>query len=198
LTERADLIEPRLATALEHPLRIDILSILRSGPSSPARIQRQLENVSLNLVSHHIKVLKDLGCVELVETVNRRGAREHIYRAAGPSIVGDEEFEGLTPRTRYRLTTTIVRAISQDLTGSLGTGRFDKQPGSHISRSPLKLDSQGSAEITEILRRTLEAILEIGDRSLSRLESNGEEGLPMTIAIMKFPTVGGATEADDT
>jgi DNA-binding transcriptional ArsR family regulator len=192
-----ELIDPRLVTALEHPLRIEILSILRHGPSSPARIQRQMENVSLNLVSHHIKVLKDLGCIELVETVKRRGAREHIYRAAGPSILGDEEFEELTPKARYRLTTSIVRAISQDLTGSLGTGLFDKVPASHVSRSPLKLDSLGSKEVTDVLLRALEEVLEIGHRNSSRLESSGEEGVPMTIAIMKFPTVSGGTEADD-
>jgi len=188
--QRPQLIDPRLATAIEHPVRIEILSILRKEPSSAARIQRQLDNVSLNLVSHHMKVLKDLGCIELVETINRRGAREHIFRIARSMIVSDEEFAGATPRTRNKMTVSVIRTISQDLSTSLATGRFYTRTDSHMSRSPLTLDRQGSEELTDLLRRTLNEVLAIGDRSLERLETSNEESEPTTVAIMKFPTDG--------
>lgn len=185
----SQLIDPRLATAVEHPLRIEILSALTRGPSSATRIQRQLDNVSLNLVAHHMNVLKDLGCIELVETVNRRGAREHIFRTAKSTIVSDEEFEALAPRQKYRLTATVLRAISTDLSTSLSTGKFGTRSDSHVSRAPLALDEQGCAELTDLLRETLDQVLEIGDRSRRRLASSEEAPVPMTVAIMKFPTV---------
>ncbi len=191
-----ELIDRRLAKALEHPLRIEILSILRHGPSSPARIERQLENVSLNLVSHHIKVLKELGCVELMETVSKRGAREHIYRIVGTLIVNDKEWEELTPKMRHRVTVSILRSISNDLSASLGTGRFEEIPDHHLSRSPLKLDREGWSEAVDLLSRTLDEVLEVGSRSLKRIEASGEVPMPVTVAIMQFPTVDIDADVD--
>jgi DNA-binding transcriptional regulator GbsR (MarR family) len=183
-----ELIDPRLATAIEHPLRIEIMGILLRGPSSAARIQRELDNVSLNLVAHHMKVLKDLDCIELQETVARRGAREHIFRIATPAIVSDEEFTALTPKRRMRMTASILRAISQDLSASLSTGKFDSRRDTHTSRSPLVLDDEAGAELTDLLERTLAEVLEIGARSRRRLEASDEEPVPTTVAILKFPT----------
>ena len=41
----------------------------------------QLE-LDLRSVAYHVRVLKKLGCIELVESLPRRGAVEHVYRAA--------------------------------------------------------------------------------------------------------------------
>jgi DNA-binding transcriptional ArsR family regulator len=185
------LVDPRLAKALEHPTRIQILGALRFAPSSPTQIQRELEHVSLNLVAHHMKVLKELGFVELVETVNKRGAREHIYRLARSPVVSDEAWEQLTPKMRQPLTATILRLISDDLARSLGTGLFDKLPDVHLSRSPLKLDREGWAEAVALLTQTLEEVSEIGSRSLERLKASGETPTAATIAILQFPTDKG-------
>jgi len=185
-----ELIDPRLAKALEHPIRTDILSILRDGPSSPARIQRRLDNVSLNLVSHHVKVLKDLGCIELVETTSKNGATERIYRAVGPPVLSDSEWDELPPAVRRRITVRIVRRISDDLARSLGTVPWDRGMDTHFSRSPLRLDRQGWREIGAVLERTLDEVLEIGDRSAKRCEAAGEEPTATTVAIMQFPAAG--------
>jgi DNA-binding transcriptional ArsR family regulator len=184
-----DLIDPRLAKALEHPIRVEILSVLREGPSSPTRIARRLENVSLNLVSHHMKVLKELGCIELVETTRKRGAKEHIYRATGTPIVSAEEWDELSPQMQQSLTVTFLRMISDDLAKSLGAGLFNEDPDHHLSRSPLMLDSEGKAEIAKLLSRTLDEVLEIGLKSVKRIETSDETATPMTVAIMHFPTV---------
>lgn len=182
-----DLIDTRLAKALEHPTRVEILSILRDGPSSPARIQRRLENVSLNLVSHHMKVLKELDCVELLETVSKRGATEHIYRALGSPILNDEAWKELSPKLRKPVTATILRMISSDLARSLGSGKFDENSNVHVSRSPLNLDQEGWSEVVDLLARTLDEVIEIGARSVSRLEAGDETPTAVTVAILQFP-----------
>lgn len=191
-----ELVDPRLAKALEHPIRTEILVILRHGPSSPARIQRQLENVSLNLVSHHMKVLKKLGCIELAETVNKRGATEHVYRAVRSFIVSDEEWRKLTPKMRLPLTATVLRLLSNDLAQAIGAGRLDEIPDTHLSRTPLKLDREGWSEAVDILARTLDEILEVGGRSVKRMEAGGEPPLRVTVAIMQFLT-GDVPTVDD-
>lgn len=184
-----DFIDPRLIKAMEHPLRIEILGVLRAGPSSPTRIQRQLGTASLNLVSHHMKVLKELGCIELVETVSRRGAKESIYRAVGQFIISDEVWAKLTLTLRLPIAANVLRLISDDLARSLGAGKFDELTGTHLSRTPVKLDREGWSEATDLLARTLAEILEIGNRSLERVEAGDEVPIPTTVVIMQFPTV---------
>lgn len=186
-----DFIDPRLIKALEHPTRIEILNILWTEPSSPARIQRRLQNVSLNLVAHHMKVLKELECVELVETVSRRGARERIYRTTGPFIISDEAWEKLTPKLRQPITASILRLISNDLARSLSAGKFDAIQDNHLSHTLLELDQEAWAEIVGILAGALGEIVEAGVKSRERIKAGDGTQPPLqtSIAIMQFPTV---------
>jgi len=72
-------IDPRLAKALSRPLRADALALIGDGVSSPKLIAAKL-GVDLRTVAYHVRVLRNLGCIELVETRPRRGATEHVYR----------------------------------------------------------------------------------------------------------------------
>jgi DNA-binding transcriptional ArsR family regulator len=74
-------IDPRLAKALSNEVRARALSLVAAGPSSPKAIAAEL-GLDLRGVAYHVRVLKKLGCIELVETQPRRGAVEHIYRVA--------------------------------------------------------------------------------------------------------------------
>jgi hypothetical protein len=74
-------IDPRLAKALSNDVRARALRLIVAGPKSPKAIGVEL-GLDVRGVAYHVRVLKRLGCVELVETQHRRGAVEHIYRAA--------------------------------------------------------------------------------------------------------------------
>lgn len=113
-------------------------------------------------------MLKDLGCIALVETVKKKGAKEHIYRATGAPIVTDEEWESLSPMVRRRVTLTVLQRISADLAVALGAGMFDTDLDTHVSRTPLNLDRQGWTEVSAVLERTLNEVLEIGQTSPRR------------------------------
>ena len=69
-----------MAKALAHPLRVQLLTALNEGVASPNELAKRL-NEPLTNVSYHVRMLHDLGCIELVETEPRRGALEHYYRA---------------------------------------------------------------------------------------------------------------------
>lgn len=75
-------IDPRLAKALSSDLRARILKLILEREQSPKSIAEEL-GLDLRGVAYHVRVLKKLECVELVATKPRRGAIEHIYRAAG-------------------------------------------------------------------------------------------------------------------
>lgn len=180
------LIDLRLVRAHEHPIRIEILQILTKGPNSPARICRRLKGVSLNLVSHHMKVLQEAGCIKLLETVEKGGTTEHVYEALEPRFIRAAEWEELTPKLRQPTTATILRLISADVSRALQQGTFDEGPSRHLSRSPLNLDREGWEEVVDILRRTLDEVLEVRAKSAERVASSGERTTPARVAILQF------------
>ncbi len=181
------LIDTRLLKAMAHPTRQHILDLLVEGPSSPVKMKRRMENISLNLVSHHIKVLKDLGCVELIDTVQRRGATEHIYRATKSHMFSAEEWAALDPKDRPPLTANVLRLISEDASRAFAEGRMDQLPDNHLSRSTLDLDQEGWEEVVGILGRVLEEVQEANARSAERAQASGEKLMPSRVMIMQFP-----------
>ncbi len=76
-----DAIDHRLVRALSHPVRVRILEILSERVASPNDLSEEL-GVELSHVAYHTRTLGRCGCLELVDTAQRRGATEHFYRAA--------------------------------------------------------------------------------------------------------------------
>lgn len=74
-------IDERLVRALSHPLRVQILEILSERVASPNDLSEEL-GVELTHVAYHTRTLDRCGCLELVDTAQRRGATEHYYRTA--------------------------------------------------------------------------------------------------------------------
>jgi DNA-binding transcriptional ArsR family regulator len=72
-------IDPRLAKALSSPLRAEALALIGEGVNSPKLIAEKLD-LDLRNVAYHVRVLRNLGCIELIETKPRRGATEHVYQ----------------------------------------------------------------------------------------------------------------------
>ncbi len=72
-------IDQRVAKALSSPLRARALALIAAGVASPKAIADEL-GLDVRHVAYHVRVLRKLGCIELIETEQRRGAVEHIYR----------------------------------------------------------------------------------------------------------------------
>lgn len=174
-----------MVKALAHPTRVDILNVLVEGPSSPSRISRQLDNVSLNLTSHHIKVLRELDCVELQEEVRHGGRTEHIYRLSKRPMFTAEEWKEVEPEDGQYLTLDILRVVSEEVRQALLDGGFDG-PDRHLSRTPLAVDREGWQEVVKILERALYELFEVGERSVTRAERSGEDLAKARVVIMQF------------
>jgi DNA-binding transcriptional ArsR family regulator len=74
-------IDQRLAKALSNAMRARALNLIAKGTASPKEIAAALD-LDVRSVAYHVRVLRELGCVELAEMRQRRGAVEHRYRAA--------------------------------------------------------------------------------------------------------------------
>jgi DNA-binding transcriptional ArsR family regulator len=181
------LIDPRILKAQSHPIRAHILNILAEGPNSPSRMQRRMENISLELVCHHIRVLRTVGLIELVRIKEHGGRKEHIYRATRRQYFSLEEWLAVDPKFRDPVIGTILRQISDDTGRAAAEGRFSEFPESHLSRSPIELDAQGWMDVVEALEVALERILEAHAQSKERAQVSGEALMVARVVMMQFP-----------
>jgi DNA-binding transcriptional ArsR family regulator len=81
-------IDQRLAKALSSSLRARALNLIAEGVASPKAIAGAL-GLDVRSVAYHVRVLRELGCIELVETQQRRGAVEHLYRITERTLEKD-------------------------------------------------------------------------------------------------------------
>lgn len=181
------LIDPRILKAQSHPVRAEILNILSEGPNSPSRMHRRMNGVSLQLVCHHIKVLREVGLIGLVRIEPRGNRQEHIYRATKRQFFTLEEWLTVDPKFRDPVIGTILRQISDDTGRAAAEGRFSEFPDSHLSRSPIELDSLGWTEVVEVLEIALDGILEAHARSKERAQATGEALMFARVVMMQFP-----------
>ncbi len=154
--ETASAVDSRLAKALAHPLRVQLLAALNQGVASPNELAKKLDEPLTN-VSYHVRMLHDLGCIELVDTEPRRGALEHFYR----------------PILREHL----LQGGNRD--GSHGEG-------ARSSWTPLHLDAQGHQAVAEVLSETVEKLLEIESEVKSRVTVADGNLTPTEVAILHF------------
>lgn len=85
-----------LLEALQHPLRREVLRYLQQhGTGSASEISREL-GVRVGNLSYHVRRLAQLGLIEEVRAVRRRGALMHVfrttnaYREAIAALLSDE------------------------------------------------------------------------------------------------------------
>src|SRR5215212_4350562 len=87
--------DERLAKALSHRLRVQVLQRLdEAGEASPKELAEALGE-PLGNISYHVRILRELECVELVRTEPHRGTLAHFYRATVRPWLDDEQWAAL-------------------------------------------------------------------------------------------------------
>ena len=191
--------EKRRATifnALKHPLRVRILEVLNEGPRSPSQfveeglIPKELFNSyqqALSLASYHFRELEKEGCLEVVESIPRRGAVEHVYRGMTPLVFfSDAEFEAMPETTRGQLSRLALQGLIARADRALSTETFDARPDRHLTWVPMQLDERGWKEVIATLATTFGELTQIRHDARDRLAASGEEVIPTTVAMLGF------------
>ena len=183
----SDINDPRLIKALAHPLRVRILSVLETRElASPNELADELE-VSLGVVSYHVRRLHALGFLELVRRTPRRGAIEHHYRAKARPRVSDDvwaETPGIVKRAMIGAT---LQQINGYVNAAAAGGGFDRTEA-HLSRTVLMLDDEGWKELAGEMARWVEVVERIEAESQARIERSpggeSESTAKRTAAVM--------------
>jgi DNA-binding transcriptional ArsR family regulator len=180
-----DLVDPRIAKALSHPMRGRILAILNERTASPNEIAEMIDERLPN-VSYHVRALHDLGCIELVDTAQRRGAIEHYYRALMRPFFSDRDWKRLPKSGRQSISDSALQIIWEDVSEAIQAGTFEERADRHLSHSPMTLDTKGWRELAKVLEEALAEAEKIESESLGRLKKSGESGIPTRLVAMQF------------
>jgi DNA-binding transcriptional ArsR family regulator len=180
-----DLVDPRIAKALSHPMRARILMILNERVASPNEIAEDIDERLPN-VSYHVRALLDLGCIELVDTAQRRGAIEHYYRAVVRPFFSDSDWKKIPRTGRQAISDSILQILWEDLSDSMKSGTFESRTDRHLTHSQMVLDQEGWDEMTKLLAGVLAEVEKVETRSKARLRKSNGAGIPTTFALMHF------------
>jgi DNA-binding transcriptional ArsR family regulator len=177
-------IQESLIKALGHPLRWSILDVvIDRSEASPIEVARILDQ-PLATVSHHMRVLRDAGCVELIRTEPRRGAVEHYYRAAAPAFIDEEHWPELPLALRRSYAGQTFGRIIDEAAAAGTAGAFDGATA-HVDRMLVELDERGRDELSALLTDVLRQAQAIQARSDAR-RTDGADVRMSEIALLHF------------
>ena len=191
--ETASAVDSRLAKALAHPLRVQLLAALNEGVASPNELAKRLDEPLTN-VSYHVRMLHDLGTIELVETEPRRGALEHYYRAVVRPFFADREWKRLPRNARGSISDAVLQLVWDDAAEAIKNGTFDQRENRHLSRTVLVVDDAGWDELNELLVEMIDRAMQIQADSATRASKEGDEGFSVNLVMMTHPTPNSAKE----
>jgi DNA-binding transcriptional ArsR family regulator len=195
-TKKKDGVEQIVAKAFAHPLRVQILIILNEKVASPNMLSQELDQ-SLNLVAYHVRVLEKYDCIELVDTKQRRGATEHFYRATRRQFLTDSEWARMPENLRPGLAGAMLKSVFEDLEAASNSGTLDEVDDLHLSRTPMVVDTQGWTDVSDLLRQTLDRVLEIQTESSQRIAEGSEEtGILSKVHMLHFKSPNPEDEAE--
>lgn len=184
-----------ICTALKHPLRVRILEVLNEGPRSPSQFVEEglipkehytSYQQALSLASYHFRELQKEGCLEVIESIPRRGAVEHVYRGLARVYFNDEEFEGLPRETRRRLSRISLQGMIARVDRAIREDTFDARVDRHLTWMPVQLDERGWEEVIATLASTFHELTQIRHDARDRIAASGEKVVPATVAILGF------------
>lgn len=189
------IVDPRLAMALGHPLRVHILGAIAQRSLSPVEVAQECDE-PVSKVSYHFKVLRDCQCIELTEEVPKRDAAEHVYRGTRRSLLGDADWKRLPKSVRGGATGVTLLDLFRNALGAVEAGTFDARDDRHLSWSTLTLDERAWDQLTEALERTREEIMDLAAEAAERMAKTGGESLSVSFVLACYETPRPRSGAD--
>jgi DNA-binding transcriptional ArsR family regulator len=183
--EKAEAADQRVALALRHPMRVELMRLFTETTYSPNELASKL-GLSLNSVSYHVRVLHANGFIEPAGERQVRGAVEHFYRGVSRAEISEEEWRSFSTEERSEISSLIINYLFAEALGALQTGALDSRDDRHLTWRPLSLDEQGWGELMDLLLRTMREAETVQARSDERRSRSGEEAITAIFGLMGF------------
>jgi DNA-binding transcriptional ArsR family regulator len=159
-------IDHDLVKAMAHPLRYELLLKLNGRSASPNELSKEVK-ASVGTVNYHIRLLEQMGFVELVEQKKRRGATEHFYRATQRAWFSKSGWARLPIAVRRSIAGVTLDSIWGTVKRAAVANAFD-DPDVHVTSTALELDDKAYANVCEVLSGALQRVLDIQADCLTR------------------------------
>ncbi|HVO55008.1 MAG TPA: helix-turn-helix domain-containing protein [Solirubrobacterales bacterium] len=158
------------AKALGHPTRVRILMSMNAPTRTLSpKVFSEESGESLGNSSYHFRQLEKAGCVEVVETIARRGATEHHYAPVKRAMAWTSEWEALGPVVRQNLTASLLGGAVHRIGNAIDAGTFDARNESHMSWDTAWIDEEGWQELHKVFQHALEEALLITTEAEKRV-----------------------------
>jgi hypothetical protein len=183
-------IDQRMIRALAHPLRVQILEILTERVASPNWLSGELD-AGLSHVAYHTRALDKCGCLDLVDTEQKRGATEHFYKASPCSFVGGRAWRKVPRSVLGGVSAATLQTFLDKAISALEAGTLEGREDTIFRWMPLLLDQAGWDEVVAIMEEATNLVLAAHRRSQDRLATSGAQGAISTvIGLASFETAG--------
>ncbi len=183
--QKTNRFESTIGALVAHPTRVLAYVILNERVASPTEIAREIGK-DVGHVGYHVRKLREMDLIELVEENPVRGAVEHRYAATKRPIVGDADWAHLTLEQRESLTRLTTQLIVADAAAAIEAGSFDARLNRCLVRQVLQVDEQGFAELHDLDERRYLETLEIEARSMERKAADPEREMISTETFAGF------------
>jgi hypothetical protein len=147
-------------------------------------------NTPLNTVSYHVRLLHEVGFIELVDETRVRGAVEHHYRAKERPTISEEAWASASPAAKQAVVGAALQTVDDYIRASAAAGGFDRAEA-QLTRTILHLDAKGWEQLTRAAKRLVEQVERIQEAATKRLERNPRAGdaIDVGFALMVFEAV---------
>lgn len=180
-------MDPRLIKALGHPIREHALAVFNERIASAREIGEEID-LDVPAFYTHIQELKEMGCIERVETRRRRGAKEHFFQAKATALFDERAWLRLPASLRSDVCVGFLQSILNDVVRAAKAGTFANRSKKHVSWTPGLFDVRGWHEVLALIDETLSRLMAIQGESARRMARTGEPGFPVTVALLGFET----------
>jgi DNA-binding transcriptional ArsR family regulator len=183
-------IDQRLIRALAHPLRVRILEILTERVASPVHLSEELET-GLSHVAYHTRTLEKCGCLQLVDTAQRRGATEHFYKAEPDAFIGDRIWRRVPRALLGGISGATLQSFMDRAVAALEAGTIDRREDTTLYWMPVRLDEEGWDKVTATMEKTVNEVMEVETESRERLLERKDSGaISAIVGVASFETPG--------
>lgn len=177
--------ETKIARALNHPLRVELLALLNERPAAPVELSKLLD-VPLSNVSYHVRVLRDLDCIEEVEKEAVRGSVKTTYRGSTRMFLDDLHWPKLDKATKGSISRFGVQAMLDRAKEAFEADTFDSREDRHLSTTTIYVDAQGWSEISERLADLLHRVIAIETEAADRASDGQDQRFRATVNLLSF------------
>lgn len=183
-TGRVPRLDKRIARALNHPLRTEIIAILNDRSASPREMADMLGE-ELSSVSYHTKELLKLECIEVVDREQVRGALKTRYRATTRMLLDTPDWERLDKTVRTGISINAVNEVTHRAFDAVEAGTFDSRTDRTVITLKMDVDDRGWQDANEALRIAYERLGEVEAEAATR-KVEGAPTFRMTASLLGY------------